>query len=232
MPIERRIGEGAERNAGVLDPDVDRFLDSVVHKTRRRQVVRRSFECRRVRGRGRAGGGVGPSVLDGIEGANGMPGASPTPSVAPSVPPVVPVADRHVHPVDPRGDRRGAGQRHRRHVDDQRRRGWAGPAAGPRWRSRARMRPRRSRCRRTPSGPTRSAPTSARGCRPGHTRWSAQGGFLLLSAISDPCDARVFILGAKPWSPRLVSAGRRSIGYSSRSMSTARRQLGAVDGWK
>ena len=43
MPIERRIREGAERNAGVLDPDVDRFLDSVVQKTHRRQVVRRSL---------------------------------------------------------------------------------------------------------------------------------------------------------------------------------------------
>ena len=45
MPIERRIRQGAERNAGVLDPDVDRFLDSVVHKTRRRQVVRRSLSA-------------------------------------------------------------------------------------------------------------------------------------------------------------------------------------------
>ena len=30
--------------------------------------------------------------------------------------------------------------------------------------------------------------------------WSRSGDFLLISAISDPCDARVFILGAHPWS--------------------------------
>ncbi|MGZ5300053.1 MAG: hypothetical protein ACXWDU_10305, partial [Actinomycetota bacterium] len=43
MPIERRIREGVHRNAGVLDPDVDRFLGSVVHRTRRRQQIHRSL---------------------------------------------------------------------------------------------------------------------------------------------------------------------------------------------
>ena len=80
MPIERRIRQGAERNAGVLDPDVDRFLDSVVHKTRRRHVIRRSLTA--------AGAAaalvlivfVGPGVLDGLGGATGggVPGSEPT----------------------------------------------------------------------------------------------------------------------------------------------------------
>ena len=34
----------------------------------------------------------------------------------------------------------------------------------------------------------------------GRYTWSRSGDFLLISAISDPCDARVFILGARPWS--------------------------------
>ena len=34
----------------------------------------------------------------------------------------------------------------------------------------------------------------------GRYTWSRSGDFLLMSAISDPCDARVFILGARPWS--------------------------------
>jgi hypothetical protein len=33
----------------------------------------------------------------------------------------------------------------------------------------------------------------------GSYTWSRSGDFLLMSAISDPCDARVFILGAQPW---------------------------------
>jgi hypothetical protein len=33
----------------------------------------------------------------------------------------------------------------------------------------------------------------------GSYRWTVQGGFLLLTALSDRCDARVFILGAHPW---------------------------------
>ena len=33
----------------------------------------------------------------------------------------------------------------------------------------------------------------------GRYTWSRSGDFLLISAISDPCDARVFILGAHPW---------------------------------
>jgi hypothetical protein len=43
MPVERRIREGAERNAEVIDPDVDRVLDAVIRRTRRRMVVRRSL---------------------------------------------------------------------------------------------------------------------------------------------------------------------------------------------
>jgi hypothetical protein len=33
----------------------------------------------------------------------------------------------------------------------------------------------------------------------GTYRWTVQGGFLLLTRLSDRCDARVFILGAHPW---------------------------------
>ncbi len=83
MPIERRIRQGAERNAGVLDPDVDRFLDSVVHKTRRRQVVRRSLTAAASVAAVVLVVALGPSVLRGIEGTtNGsVPGSEPTPTV-------------------------------------------------------------------------------------------------------------------------------------------------------
>ncbi len=67
MPIERRIRQGAERNAGVLDPDVDRFLDSVVHKTRRRQVVRRSLTAAASVAAMVLVVALGPSVVHSIE---------------------------------------------------------------------------------------------------------------------------------------------------------------------
>jgi hypothetical protein len=91
MPIERRIREGAERNAGVLDPDVDRFLDSVVHKTRRRRVIHRSLTAAASAAAVVLVIAVGPSVLDGIGGSGGTaPGSNPTGSVVPSVTPGVP----------------------------------------------------------------------------------------------------------------------------------------------
>ena len=106
-------------------------------------------------------------------------------------------------------------------------------------RSRERMRLARSRCRRTPFGPSRSAPTSAKGSRPGRYTWSRSGDFLLMSAISDPCDARVFILGAQPWGSvphsRILPRHPRSplAGLAPSSISCQPHGLpGAVDGWK
>ena len=86
MPIERRIREGAERNAGVLDPDVDRFLDSVVHKTRRRKAIHRSLTATATVALVVVTVILGPSVLDRIGSSGGtVPGSNPTPSVTPGV---------------------------------------------------------------------------------------------------------------------------------------------------
>ena len=41
MPVERRLREGLRSNAGILDPEVDRFLSTVVRRTRRRLLARR-----------------------------------------------------------------------------------------------------------------------------------------------------------------------------------------------
>ena len=165
MPIERRIREGAERNAGVLDPDVDSLpghRSSV--ETRRRQVVRRSLTGAAAAAAVALAVFVGPSVLDGIEGANGnVPGGNPTPSVAPSVPPIVPFLTGTFTRSIPHGNGGGQGQRPRRHVDDQCHRRWERFDSWPRMGSTVRGPPRRSRCRRPSSGPTRSAPTSVTG---------------------------------------------------------------------
>ena len=196
MPIERRIREGAERNAGVLDPDVDRFLDSVVHKTHRRQVIRRSLTAAASVAAVALAVVLGPKSLtawatDGRDGARIRSHADRHAGRSPG--------DRHVHAVDPGGDGSGAGRRHRGHLVDQRRRGRACAAGGP--------------CvvRRRPKVPPVEMQADTlqtvafdsdicEGLPAGTYGWTLSGDFLLLSAFSDPCDARVFILGARPWS--------------------------------
>ncbi len=42
MSVDRRLRGGFQRNADVLDPDVDRLLDEAIRKTRRRVLVRRT----------------------------------------------------------------------------------------------------------------------------------------------------------------------------------------------
>ena len=72
--------------------------------------------------------------------------------------------------------------------------GWSLPR-----RSRERMRLVRSRCRRIPFSTVAFGSDICQGLPAGRYTWSRSGDFLLISAISDPCDARVFILGAHPW---------------------------------
>ncbi len=92
MPIERRIRDGARRNADVLDPDVDRFLGSVVRKTHRRQVIHRSLSIAASVVVVVLAVVLGPSVLRDIGGSgDAVPGSSPTLSVGPSVTPGVPL---------------------------------------------------------------------------------------------------------------------------------------------
>lgn len=199
MPIERRIREGAERNAGVLDPDVDRFLDAVVHRTRRRQVIHRSLSAVAAVAAVVVAVVLGPSVLDGIGGSGrGVPGGNPTPSVDPSVTPVVPllagtftrsipdgtavvrangIAGTWTISAEPDGSVRLLAPE-----------GFAGaPASHP-----FEMQPGNLRTDAFGSD-------LCEGLSAGTYSWSLQGGFLVLTALSDPCDARAVVLRAGPW---------------------------------
>jgi hypothetical protein len=197
VPIERRIRQGAERNAGVLDPDVDRFLDSVVHKGRRRQVVRRSLSAAGAVAALSLVVFVGPSVLDGLGGTSGgsVPGSEPAQSVTPVVPLVTGTFTRSI----PEG------------TAIVRANGIAGTwtiSAGAD--GRVRLVAPASFAGAHASRPfDMQADTLStvafgsdicQGLPAGRYTWTRSGDFLLFSAISDPCDARVFILGARPWS--------------------------------
>lgn len=202
MPIERRIREGAERNAGVLDPDVDRFLGSVVHRTRRRQVIRRSLTAAASVATVVLAIVLGPSVLDGIGGTGGtQPGSNPTPSVAPSVGPVVPLVTGTFMRSIPEGTAvvRANGIAGTWTIsadaDGSVRLLAPGSFAGAHA-----SRPFEMQAN-TLSTDAFSSDICV-GLPAGTYRWSHQGGFLLLTALSDRCDARVFVLGARPWAIR------------------------------
>jgi ferric-dicitrate binding protein FerR (iron transport regulator) len=199
MPIERRIREGAERNAGVLDPDVDRFLDSVVHQTRRRQVIHRSLIAAASAAAAVVAIVLGPSVLDGIGNTGGtVPGSEPTHSVGPSVTPGVAFLTGTFTRSIPEG------------TAVVRASGIAGT-----WTIKADA---NGTVRLLAPGSFAGAKTSRAfdmqadslrtsafgsdicvGVPDGTYRWTVQSGFLVLTPLSDRCDARVAVLGAGPW---------------------------------
>jgi hypothetical protein len=198
MPIERRIREGVQRNAGVLDPDVNRFLDSVVQRTRRRQVIRRSLTVTASAAAVVAAVLLGPSVLDGIRGSGStVPGSHPTPSVAPSVPLLtgtftrtIPVGTAVVRAnglagtwtisVEADGSVRVLAPT-----------SFAGPNAS---------RPFELQAESLQTDAFSFSVCS--GFPAGTYRWSVQSGYLVLTPVSDPCDPRVVVLGAGPWKIR------------------------------
>ena len=198
MPIERRIRAGSERNAGVLDPDVNRFLDSVVHRTRRRQVIHRSLAAAASVAAVALAIVIGPSVLDGIKDSGGTTiGSNPTPSVTPSVTPGVPlVTGRFIRSI-PDG------------TAVVRNNGIAGTWTISADAEGLRLLAPDSFPGAPVSGPfelqadtLRTAAFSTDICEglpPGTYSWSTPEGFLVLSVLSDPCDARVVVLSAGTW---------------------------------
>lgn len=199
MPVERRIKEGTERNAGVLDPDVSRFLDSVVHKTRRRLAIRRSLSVAAM------GAGVvvaivlGPNVLSGIGGMGGtVPGSEPTQSVGPSVPPGV----AFLTGTFTRSISKGTAVVRANGIAGT----WTISAGSS---GSVRLVAPQSFAGAPASHPFEmqagSLATDAfgsdicAGLPAGTYTWTVQSGFLVLTPLSDRCDARVVVLGAGAW---------------------------------
>jgi hypothetical protein len=86
MPVERRLRGGLERNAGVVDPDVERFLAIVVRRARPRVIMRRAAAGLAVAAALATALVAGPPVLHVIQSAHrDVPAAHPsrTPGVTP-----------------------------------------------------------------------------------------------------------------------------------------------------
>ena len=84
MPVERRLRQGLERNAGVLDPDVARFLDTVVTRSRRRVRVRRVAATVAVAAAAVVVVAIGPRAIDAVRDLRQTQPAQPTPTVTPN----------------------------------------------------------------------------------------------------------------------------------------------------
>jgi hypothetical protein len=84
MPVERRLRQGFHRNADALEPDIERFLSTVMHRTRRRLLVHRIVASAAVAAMLAIAVVLGPLVVDAIRSSNpGLPASSPSETAAP-----------------------------------------------------------------------------------------------------------------------------------------------------
>lgn len=202
MPVERRIREGAHRNAGVLDPDVDRALETVVRRARRRSAVRRSLTAAVTVPAIVTAIVFGPRLLDLLDlGGRSGPvrlGNNPSSSLAPSVTPALaPLGGAFTRTIA--GDRavvraNGIAGRWTIETDAAGRTRLVAPssfAGAP-----------ASRPFVVQGNELRTDALSGGVCRglpAGTYTWTRAGAYLVLTATSDPCDARAWVLASGPW---------------------------------
>jgi hypothetical protein len=84
MPVERRLREGFHRNADALEPDVEEFLSTVLHRARRRRLVRRRVAASIAVAAVLAIAVLAPRVVDAMRSARlKLPGISPSETATP-----------------------------------------------------------------------------------------------------------------------------------------------------
>lgn len=198
MPVERRLREGTERNAAVIDPDVETALVSVLRRGRRRALVRRSISLAvavpavvgaLVLGRQMLAspGNVGPAT-------GSTSTSTPAPSGTPSAPPIGGTFTRTV-----RADRAvvlangiagtwtiGTDARGRTRLLAPP--SFAGAAASPPFV----VQGNELRTDAFAGGLCRGLPA-------GTYTWTKAGTYLVLTPASDPCDPRAWVLSSGPW---------------------------------
>ena len=82
MPVERRLRQGFHRNADALEPDVERFLSTVLYRARRRRLVRRRMAASVAVAAMLALAVLGPRVVDAMRNSR-LPGISPSETATP-----------------------------------------------------------------------------------------------------------------------------------------------------
>lgn len=196
MPVERRLREGTQRNASVIDGDVDRVLGTVIRRGRRRAILRRSISVAVAIPVVVGGLVLGQQVLGSPGNVRPATGSASTPAPTPT-PAASAIGGTFTRTL--RADRAVV-----------RANGIAGTwtlGTDPDGRTRLQAPP-------SFAGAAASRPfvvqgnelrTDAfagdlcRGLRAGTYTWTRAGSYLVLTAVSDPCDARAWILSSGPW---------------------------------
>lgn len=196
MPVERRLREGTQRNAAVIDPDVDRVLGAVLRRGLRRAIVRRSMSVAVAIPAVLGALVLGRQVLGSPGNVRPATGSTSTPltSVTPSPPSIGGTFTRTL--------------RANRAVVQAN--GIAGAwTIGTDARGRTRLLAPSSFAGASTSRPFalqgNELRTDAfvgglcRGLPAGTYTWAKAGSYLVLTAVSDPCDARAWVLSSGPW---------------------------------
>jgi len=207
MRLERRIREGAERNAGVLEPDVDGSLSAVVRQVRRRRRIRRTLSTAIAIPVVASAIVLGPGFLDAVRGSR-VPaiGSQPTQIATPS-------------PASTAGAPVTFGKTVSRGLAVVRANGLEG-----RWSvaiaddGRMRLLAPASFAGSTVSWPLDQSADELRtfafrgdlcsGYEAGTYRWTRISRYLILDMISDHCDARVWLLTSGPWKSSPPGSGQ------------------------
>ena len=199
MRLERRIREGAERNAAVLEPNVEGSFSTVVREARRRRRVRLTLSSLVTMSLIAAAIVVGPGILDGLA-------SNPDPAMATQPTQVAtpdPSSGRR-HAGDVRQDhlartRRGPRERAGGYVEHRHRRPTAGCGCSP---PRGSPVPRGSWPLDARTNEFRTSAFSNGLCAgqlAGTYRWTRISRYLILDMVRDHCDARVWLLTSGPW---------------------------------
>ena len=194
MRLERRIREGAERNAAVLEPNVERSFSTVVLQTRRRRRVRLTLSSLVTISLVATAIVVGPGILDGLRNPR-------TPAIA-AQPPQTPVQVAVTPVVFSKTISRGLAVVRANGlegswslaIDSGRRMQLLAPPRFAGTTGSWSLDPRTNEFRTTVFSNGLCS-----GQRAGTYRWTRISSYLILDMVRDRCDARVWLLTSGPW---------------------------------
>jgi len=194
MRLERRIREGAERNAAVLEPNVERSFSTVVLQTRRRRRVRLTLSSLVTISLVATAIVVGPGILDGLRNPR-TPAVATQPPQLPVQVAVTPVAfsktiSRGLAVVRANGLEGSWSIA----IDSHGRMQLLGPASFAGATGSWLLDPRTNEFRTTVFSNGLCS-----GQRAGTYRWTRISSYLILDMVRDRCDARVWLLTSGPW---------------------------------
>ncbi len=198
MRLERRIREGAERNAAVLEPNVEGSFSTVVRQARRRRRVRLTLSSLVTISLVATAIVVGPGILDGLRNPRTPAVATQPTQVATQTPVQVAVTPVAFSKTISRGlavvRANGLEGSWSIAIDSRGRMQLLAPARFAGATGSWLLDPRTNEFRTTVFSNGLCS-----GQRAGTYRWTRISSYLILDMVRDRCDARVWLLTSGPW---------------------------------